>query len=282
MSTDEQIHHSISGAADIEEVWDERIEVKDVLVNLWHHPAQIVTRWNWKTAVMGAIVRSSFYLTVYQVSRQAWLVTLTAVLVEFAFRFITTGLAGAVVQSFRKSQPVWLSNVIVSVLLPAFSHSVEFLTHYAQERYFADVFAASENGLARQRAFAISVLFSVISVLFNLYAMRRGVLLVGAHEETKSFATDLKSIPRLVGQFTSLLPSLIAGYLEKGRVLNALAAFAAFGLAVGAILGTFRWRWTWGYRTALGAWAFLLAAVVIALVGRFFRKRRSDVARDVS
>ncbi len=126
MSTDEQIHHSISDADDIEEVWDERIEVKDVLWNLVHHPAQIVTRWNWKTAVMGAIVRSTFYLTVYQVSRQAWLVTLTAVAVEFAFRFFTTGLAGAIVQSFRKSQPVWLSNVIVSVLLPAFSHSVEF------------------------------------------------------------------------------------------------------------------------------------------------------------
>lgn len=261
-------------------MWDDRILVKDILWNLVHHPAQIITRWNWKTAVMGAIVRGSFYFTVYQVSRQGWLVTLTAVAVEFAFRFLTTGVAGALVQSFRKAQPTWLSYLIVSILLPAFSHTVEFLTHFAQERYFADIFAASENGLARQRAFAISVLFSVISVLFNLYAMRSGVLLVGAHEETKPFITDMKSMPRLIGQFTSYLPSMIAGYLEKGRVLNALAAFAAFGLAVGAILGTFRWRWTWGYRTALGAWGFLLAAVVIALVGRFFKKRRGNVARD--
>lgn len=277
MSADEKIHHSISDADDMEEVWDESISVKDVLWNLIHHPAQIITRWNWKTAVMGAIVRSAFYLTVYQVSRQAWLVTLTAVAVEFAFRFFTTGLAGALVQSFRKARPIWLSYVIVSILLPAFSHTVEFVTHFAQERYFADVFAASENGVARQRAFAISVLFSVISVLFNLYAMRRGVLLVGAHEDTKPFVTDMKSIPRLIAQFTSFLPSMIAAYLEKGRVLNALAAFAAFGLTVGAILGTFRWRWTWGYRTALGAWAFLLAAVLIALIGRSVRRRYGKV-----
>lgn len=277
MSVDEQIHHSISDADDMEEVWDERIEVRDVLSNLIHHPAQVLTRWNWKTAVMGAIVRGSFYFTVYQASRQPWIVTLTAVVVEFAFRFFTTGLAGAAVQSFRKAQPAWQSNVIVSLLLPAFSHSVEFLTHFAQERYFADVFAASENGVARQRAFAISVLFSVVAVLFNLYAMRRGVLLVGAHEETKTLVADMKSIPRLIAQFTAFLPSLIAGYLEKGRLTNAFAAFAAFGVTVGAILGIFRGRWTWTWRTALGAWAFLLAAILIALVGRSVRRRYGKV-----
>jgi hypothetical protein len=277
MSADERIHHSISDADDMEEVWDDRIYVKDVLWNLVHHPAQIITRWNWKTAVMGAIVRGSFYFTVYQVSRQGWLVTLTAVAVEFAFRFLTTGVAGALVQSFRKARPVWLSYFIVSILLPAFSHTIEFVTHFAQERYFADVFAASDNGIARQRAFAISVLFSVVSVLFNLYAMRSGVLLVGAHEETKPFLTDMKRIPRLIGQFVSLLPSMIAGNLEKGRLLNALAAFAAFGLTVGTILGTFRGSWAWTYRTALGAWAFLLAAILIALVGRSVRRRYGKV-----
>lgn len=277
MSADEKIHHSISDADDMEEVWDESISVRDVLWNLVHHPLQIVTRWNWKTAVMGAIVRSMFYLVVYSISRQAWQATLTAVLVEFAFRFFTTGLAGAAVQSFRKATPVWQSMVIVSIVLPAFSHTVEFVTHFAQERYFADVFAASENGIARQRAFAISVLFSVISVLFNLYAMRRGALLVGAHEETKPFVTDMKSMPRLVAQFTSFLPSMIAGHIEKGRVLNALAAFAAFGLTVGAILGTFRGSWPWGYRAAFGSWAFLLAAILIALIGRSVRRRYGKV-----
>jgi hypothetical protein len=195
------------------------------------------------------------------------------VLVEFTFRFFTTGLAGSVVQSFRRATPVWLANVIVSISLPAFSHSVEFITHYAQERYFYDIFAASENSLARQRTFAISVLFSVISALFNLFAMKHGVLLVGAGEETRSLFSDIKRIPRMLGEFTAFLPVMISKYLETGRLLNAFSAFAAFGIAVGTILGTVRGKWKWAWTTASGAWGFLLVAVIITLFVRRVMKR---------
>jgi len=143
MTLQEDIHHSISDANDMEQVWDERIDVADVLKNLLHHPMQMITRWNWKSAFLGAVVRASFYYTVYQASRQSWAVTLTAVSVELIFRFLTTGMAGAVVQSFRKATPLWQANIIMSIALPAFSHGVEFLTHYAQERYFFDIFASS-------------------------------------------------------------------------------------------------------------------------------------------
>ena len=275
----EEIHHSIADADDMEEVWDERIYVSDVLRNLIHHPFQLVHRWNWKAAFLGALLRASFYYTVYQVSRESWLVTLTAVSVELVFRFLTTGLAGAVVQSFRRSTPVWQANVIVSILLPAFSHSVEFITHYAQERYFFDLFAASQDGVARQRALAISVLFSVISVLFNLFAMRHGVLLVGAGEETGKFIDDVKRIPRMVGEFTAYLPVLISKYLENGRLLNALFAFASFGFAVGAILGTFRGKWQWAWRTAVGAWVFLLGSVALTWTIRYFLRRNGKMYR---
>jgi hypothetical protein len=270
----EGIHHSIIDADDMEEVWDERVEVADVIQNLVTHPGQIITRWNWKTAMIGAVVRASFYFTVYQASRESLLVTLTAVLVELTFRFITTGMAGSVVQSFRRASPAWLANVIVSVSLPAFSHTVEYITHYAQERYLYDIFAASENSVARQRAFAISVLFSVVSALFNLFAMKHGVLLVGAGEESKSLLSDIKRIPRMIGEFTAVLPVLIATYLENGRVINALLTFCSFGIAVGAILGTVRGKWQWAYRTAAGAWAVLLFSVVIALTARYIMKRK--------
>jgi len=140
MIISEEIHHSVADADDMEEVWDDSIAVPDVLRNLLGHPAQIITRWNWKSALLGAVLRASFYFTVYQASRESWLVTLTAVLVELFFRFITTGIAGAVVQSFRRATPVWLANVIVSISLPAFSHAVEYLNRYAQRRYFFYVF----------------------------------------------------------------------------------------------------------------------------------------------
>jgi hypothetical protein len=272
----DEIHHSIADAEDMEEVWDKQIFVSDVFRNLLGHPWQLLTRWNWKTALMGALLRASFYYTVYTASRESMLVTMTAVSVELVSRFISTGIAGAVVQSFRRSTPVWQANIIVSILLPAFSHTVEFVTHYGQERFLYDVLAASENS-ARQRTFAISVLFSVISVLFNLFAMRHGVLLVGAGEETKTLRSDVKRLPRMVGEFTAFLPVLISRYLERGQLLKALLSFTAFGVAVGTILGTFRAKWQWGWRSALGAWAILLLAVVITFVARLIMKRQGKV-----
>ncbi len=274
----EEIHHSIADAEDMEEVWDERIAVSDVFRNLLRHPAQLLTRWNWKTALMGALLRASFYYTVYTASSESLLVTLTAVSVELVSRFISTGIAGAVVQSFRRSTPQWQANIIVSVLLPAFSHTVEFFVHYGQERYLYDIFAASET-LARSRAFAISVMFSIISVLFNLFAMRHGVLLVGAGKETRSLVSDIKRLPRMVGEFTAFLPVLISKYLENGRILKALFAFASFGIGVGTVLGVARFRWQWAWRSALGAWALLLFSVAVTAIVRYILKRNGKMYR---
>ena len=275
----DEIHHSIADADDIEEVWDDSIAVGDVLQNLAQHPGQVITRWNWKSALFGAVLRASFYFTVYQASRQSWLVTLTAVLVELFFRFLTTGMFGAVVQSFRKAKPFWLANLIVSIMLPAFSHTVEVVTHYAQERYCFDVFAATDNSVARQRAFAISVLFSVLSALFNLFAMKHGVLLVGAGEETRTLKDDIKMLPRMVGEFTAYLPVQIAKFLEDGKIIKALLPFIGFGFAVGTILGTVRWKWQWAWTTTLGSWFLLALAVIITLVARHIFKRKGTMYR---
>jgi len=279
MITSEEIHHSIADADDMEEVWDPAVSVSDVFRNLAHHPAQVITRWNWKSASLGAVLRASFYFGVYQASRESWLVTLTAVLVELLFRFFTTGISGAVVQSFRRATPVWLANIIVSVSLPLFSHTVEFITHYAQERYFFDVFAASSNSVARQRAFAISVLFSVLSALFNLFAMKHGVLLVGAGEETLSIWDDIKRMPRMVGEFTAFLPVLVAKFIEDGRILNAFGTILGFGIAVGTILGTVRQKWQWAWTTAVGAWALLFITVLVTLLIRYISKRKGVMYR---
>jgi hypothetical protein len=261
----------------MEEVWDRQIEIGGVFRNLVRHPLQIFTRWNWKTALLGAGLRAFFYLAVYIVSQESWLTTLTAVMVELPFRFLTTGMAGSVVQSFRRATPVWAASIIVSIMLPAFSHTVEFFTHYAQERYFSDILAASRDGVARQRTFAISVFFSVISALFNLFAMRHGVLLVGAGKETKSFVTDIKRLPLMVSEFTAFLPVQIAKYFERGQLLYAVSSIAAFGMTVGIMLGTFRGKWEWAWRSALGAWVLLLFSVTIAYIARVIMKRKGKI-----
>jgi len=272
----EDIHHSIAGADDIEEVWEKDFSVGDVFRNLFHHPAQLITRWNWKSVVLAVIMRGLIYLTIYLISGESWSVTLAAVLVEIPFRLITTGVAGALVQSFRKAKPIWFANVIVSIMLPAFSHTVEFTAHYVHERFFHDVLAATKDGVTRQRTFAISVIFSVVSVLFNLYAMRNGALLVGAGEATQSLKDDFKQMPRLVGEFIVALPMLIVRFAESGKLHYAIGTFAAFGIMVGTILGAARGKWEWATRSALGAWGLLLFALILTLIGRPYFTRKND------
>jgi hypothetical protein len=264
---DEDIHHSIADADDIEEVWDEEISVKDVCQNVLHHPLQLITRWNWKSVLLAVIIRSLIYVIVYAASSESSIVILTAVIFESISRFLTTGIAGALVQSFRKAQPIWLANVIVSIVLPAFSHTVEFLTHYCQERYFSDMFAASQNN-GREKTFPISVLFSVVSVLFNLYAMRNGALLVGAGKATQTLRKDFTQIPRLLSEFIISLPVLISRFIERGKFINAFGTIALFGITVGTILGSTRGMWKWAWRSAIGAWVLLIAVTILTYVIR--------------
>ncbi len=273
MTLSDELHHSVADADDLEEVWDKEIAVADVFRNLGRHPIQLITRWNWKSAVLAAIVRSSFYFTVYKASKESWAVTLTAVGVELAFRFLTTGVAGAVVQSFRRATPEWAATVIISISLPTITHLIEYFTHFVQEKYYSDIFAASENS-ARQKTFAISVLFSVVSAMFNLYLMRRGVLLVGAGEETQTLRNDFKRIPFMISEFIKILPLMIIRFIREKRFVLAFAIFFAFGFSVGTILGIFRgFDWNWFRWSAYGAWGTLLAVTIITRIVMYFRKR---------
>lgn len=270
-----EIHRSVADAENIESVHDEKISVGDVILSLVQHPFQILTRWNWKSAFMGALLRASFYFTVYKASRETWLVTMTAVLVELLFRFFTSGISGSLVQSFRRAKPAWLATAVVTVSLPVFGHTVEFIAHYVQEVYFYNVFAPSLNN-ARQKAFAVSVLVSIISAMFNIYIMRHGVLLVGAGSETKSLWSDLRSVPWLIIQFVSFLPSQIIRFIDRGQFIYAAGIFLSFGLFVGGILGIFRGKWSWAYATGLGSWAILFVFTIFvfavqALYRRYFK-----------
>jgi hypothetical protein len=274
----EEIHHSIADADDIEQVLDPEIPVGGIVLNLIRHPLQLLTRWNWKSVVFSIIVRDSIYLVGYLLAGEPSIVIITALLVDILFRVITTGVSGSVTQSFRHATPQWLANLIVSIMLPAVGQVVEFFSHYIQENYLADYLPASiHNGFAR--TFPLSLLFAIISTMFNLYLMRQGVLLVGAGEETLSIGGDLKRIPMHIVEFIRYLPDLIAKYLERGKLLNAFATFCTFGIAIGAILGGGRWKWDWAWKAGMGAWGTLLGATVIGLI---VRKIRRSLGKQVS
>ena len=273
ISESDEIHHSLADDDDIEEVWEKEITVGDVCWSLLRNPLQLLIRWNWKSAVIGTLIRASIYFTVYQASKESLLVTLTAVGVEMVFRFVTTATSGSIIQSFRRATPEWLATTIISVILPTVTTSlIEFYSHYVQEAYFANIFAASEND-ARQKTFAVSTLLSVISAMFSLYAMRRGFLLVGAGEETKSLGQDLKKMPVLVTDFIILIPVSLVQLLREGRVFAALGIFASFGLSVGTVLGITRGEFSWWYRPAIFSWGLLLGSTIIAWLVMALRRR---------
>ncbi len=261
----QEVHPSVANADNLESVSTDRISVADVFRSLVRHPTQIIKRWNWKSALLGALLRSSFYFGVYQATRETLLVTMVAVLVEFSFRFFTSGISGALVQSFRKATPLWLATIIVSVSLPTFSHTIEFFSHYAQEEYFSNVFPPSQNN-SRQVAFAVSVLVSVVSALFNIFMMRNGVLLVGAGDETNSLWGDFKRIPLLVYEFTLFLPKQIIQFAREFKFHYAIGCFLLFGFIVGGILGMARGKWSWAYVTASGAWGILLGFILLVFI----------------
>lgn len=261
----QEIHRPISDAENLESVEIEQVSIGDVFRSLVRHPLQVIKRWNWKSALLGAILRASFYFGAYQLSKESLIVTMVAVIVEFSFRFFTSGISGAIVQSFRKAKPAWIATLIVSVSLPIFSHTVEFFSHYIQEAYFYDVFPASANN-ARRVAFATSVIISVVSAVFNIFMMRNGVLLVGAGEETNSLWGDFKRIPLLIYEFTLFLPKQIIQFARNNQIHYAVGTFFLFGLIVGAILGTARGKMSWAYSTALGAWGILLGFIVLVFI----------------
>jgi hypothetical protein len=161
--------------------------VLDVFRYLVRHPIEmLVYRWNWKAAVLSGVMRSMIYLVTH--IKEGWRAALGAMSVEFIFRLIVSGASGSLVQSFHRAQPVWLSTLCVMFLLPAISTIIEFTLH-------------SLNGDKRKgTAIIISITFSILSAIFNLFAMRRNALLV-KDKDQQSFGRDIAKMPGIVAEF---------------------------------------------------------------------------------
>jgi hypothetical protein len=161
--------------------------VVDVFRYLVRHPIEmLVWRWNWKAALFSGLLRSMIYLFTHL--KEGWRAALGAMSIEFFFRLIVSGASGSLVQSFHNAAPVWLATLCVMIMLPAFSHTIEFTLH-------------TWNGdVNKGKAIIISITFSIISAIFNLFAMRRNALLV-KDARAQSLGQDLAQMPKIVGEF---------------------------------------------------------------------------------
>lgn len=163
----------------------------------------LVKRWNWKSAVLSSLFRAAvFFFANLSAGLPA---ALAAMQTELFLRAISSGFYGALTESFREAEPPWAATLAVAVGLPFANHSIEFLVHWMRgtRKLVPSILS--------------SVGFTLLSTLFNFYAMRRGALVVG--EGRRSLAQDLRSMPRLLLEFVLVVPRSIR------RVAESLARF---------------------------------------------------------
>jgi hypothetical protein len=174
--------------------------VFDVLRQLCARPGEMLVRkWNWKSSVFSSILRALIFL--FANLAAGWRAASGAMAAEFVYRAITAGFYGAMTQAFRKAEPAWQAGVTTMILLPLISHSIEFGVHVAR-------------GTPKIITSMISsVIFTAVSTLFNLYAMRRGVLIVEAG--AGSILRDLRQVPSLICGFVASGPLALHRLLTR-------------------------------------------------------------------
>ena len=193
--------------------------VIDVFKYLIRHPLEsLFYRWNWKAAVLSALLRAPIFFFTYFFKKEGVKVALGAALAQSIFRFVFGGVNGSVIQSFRRVEPAWHAVLTVPLVLATFSHVIEYIV-----QYFYDQNVGS-NGKAS--AIAVSVIISIISAVFNLFAMRRGALLV-KDESRQSLGRDLIRMPWLIFEFISF--PLVWTYKRKRAKVHALKTPATKG-----------------------------------------------------
>src|SRR5262249_17438804 len=149
--------------------------------------------WNWKSAVLSACLRGGVFFAANLGAGMA--AALGAMRVESAFYVTVAGFYGAMIEAFRRARPPWQATLTVMLLMPAANHTVEFALHWA-------------SGTKKLKTSIIaSVCVSMLSAVFNLFAMRRGVFIVGA--ERQSLLEDFRRLPRILFDFLVAVPRAI-------------------------------------------------------------------------
>lgn len=179
----------------------------DVVRYCLRHPVDaLIRRWNYKAAITSAGVRSVIFL-VANASAGAEAAT-TAAATELAYRLVTAGFYGALTQHFGRVTPPRVGWLAAMVCLPLLGHSGELLVHWwrGTPNLGASLFA--------------SVGLTLLSTSFNLFAMRRGVLVVGVPGRPSLWA-DLRALPGLGVEFgvavaTGALRGLAAAVTRDG------------------------------------------------------------------
>ena len=166
---------------------DMRPALTDVVVEVLRHPVRhLVRRWNYKAAVTSAILRAALF---FAANISSGLTAATgAWITEFVFRFATSGFYGALTQALSRVEPARAGLLAALVALPLIAHTFELIVHWWR----------GTANLAL--SIGASLCFTALSTSFNLFAMRRGILIVG-EVDRRSLLSDLCAMPEVVRAF---------------------------------------------------------------------------------
>lgn len=159
-----------------------------------------VPLWNWKSAVVSAVCRALIFLAV---NLPAGLdAAVRAMVLEFVFRAGAAGFYGSLTEAFARRPASVRTTLAALVVVPGVAHTMELLVHYA-------------GGTPMLlKSLAASVLFSLLTTLFNLHAMRRGALIAGSG--ARSLGDDLRAMPVLAASFAASALAAVRGRSLRG------------------------------------------------------------------
>jgi hypothetical protein len=196
--------------------------ISEAVHSLWNDPSLFVRQWNYKGAILSGVLRAPIFLATYLIGKEGLRLALAAAAVQFIFRFVFAGVGGVLIQSFRRVEPAWKALLAVLLIIPLISHVLEFILQ-AVFGYYTGTMARTDEAILR------SVSVSIISALFTLFAMRRGIMIVG-ESESKSLISDISRLPIVIFHFIAFIPNEISSMIRRGAYLAVLLSMAAFGM----------------------------------------------------
>jgi len=140
--------------------------------------------WHWKSALLSGGIRAVLF---YATNIGAPGAARRAALIEFLLRVPMVGALAGIGQALSLVEPAWKSVLVATTTLPLAAHVAELAVHWV-----AGTPSLRVSMLA-------SIALSAVATVFNQFAMRRGVLVVGAN--CRTFVDDLKQLPSLCFAF---------------------------------------------------------------------------------
>lgn len=168
--------------------------VSEAALSLLRHPIEtLVRRWNWKSAVLSALTRGALFF--FANLGAGFSAAVGAMSIEAAFYISVAGFYGSATEAFRKARPTWMATTVMMIVMPALNHSLEFALHWG-------------TGTKKLTTSIIaSVVLSMLSAVFNLFAMQRGAFIVGA--DRQSLLDDFRQTPRIIFDFLTFVPRAV-------------------------------------------------------------------------